>query len=404
MAAPSTIGACGCFRVTRAGAVAGEAMLRMRSVTRGTLSLDGQEWALTGNRTKKTFRGKRPGSVLELKITNRNLLKGTLDGTPVELARIVLRPIPADEWAQSDTAPPPAMQAILDATPDYRAEVGDTSTFWYHFGNVLYRGRLDGSARVLGIASDPGPTECLPFVRRTLVGDSGQKTQGFLAKLGLTHSYVLVNAFAVALHPGKVTKGLKVLRENLAIMQARHALYDGLLSTGGLQAIVAFGDNAHRAYDLWKASNPAVAGVPVVKLAHPAAVDRTGSGNDPALKGWARAVTKLRAIVMPDDMAAARGPNYGAFFTEVDYARVPRWDLPRQAPAYAGDDSWGRAASPRHNNCSERPSPDDTKSLLLTPAPGQGEFLRYRFQNGRYVGAKRRNGTAQATDAFGIPT
>ena len=52
--------------------------------------------------------------------------------------------------------------------------------------------------RVLGIASDPGPSECLPFARRTLIGDSGQKTQGFLAKLGLTRSYVLVNAFAVA--------------------------------------------------------------------------------------------------------------------------------------------------------------------------------------------------------------
>ncbi len=31
-----------------------------------------------------------------------------------------------------------------------------------------YQGRLDGSARVLAIASDPGPTERLPVVRRTL--------------------------------------------------------------------------------------------------------------------------------------------------------------------------------------------------------------------------------------------
>ena len=403
MAAPSTIGACGYFSVTRAGAPAGEAVLRMRTATKGTLTMGGQEWTLTGDKVKTKYRGKRPGSLLELKITNRSLLKGTLDGDTVELARDVLRPIPAAELAQSDAGPTGAMRAILDATPDYRAEVGDSNTFWYHFGNVLYRGRLDGSARVLGIASDPGPTECLPFMRRTLVGDSGQKTQGFLAKLGLTRSYVLVNAFAVALHPGKKAKGLQVLRNNAVIMQSRHALYDGLLAAGVPEAIVAFGDNARLVYDLWKASNPAVAAIPVVKIAHPAAVDRTGSGNDPALKGWARAVTKLRAIVTPDADGDPNGPNYGAFFTEVDYARIPRWDLPPMAPAYAGDDSWGRAANPRHNNCCERPSPDDAKSLLLTPAPGQGDFLRYRYENGQYVGAKKSNGTPQATDSFGIP-
>ena len=168
------------------------------------------------------------------------------------------------------------------------------TTFWYAFGPVLYRGRLDGTARVLGIASDPGPAECLPFARRALVGDSGQKTQGFLARLGLTRSYALVNGFAVALRPSKKTKGMKVLRENAAIKAARHALYDGLLAGGALQAIVAFGDVAHKAYDLWAAANPAVKDVPSVKVAHPAAIDRLGNGNDPALKAWAKAITTLR--------------------------------------------------------------------------------------------------------------
>ena len=31
--------------------------------------------------------------------------------------------------------------------------------FWFDWGPVFYRGRLDGSARVLCVASDPGPTE-----------------------------------------------------------------------------------------------------------------------------------------------------------------------------------------------------------------------------------------------------
>ena len=148
---------------------------------------------------------------------------------------------------------------------------------------------------------------------------------------------------------------------------------------------------------------PAVKAVPHLKLAHPAGVDREGTGDDAALKAWAGAVTKLRKIVTADPDGDARGPNFGSYFTETDYARIPRWDLPAVAPAYLGDDSWGRGATPRHNNCCERPSPDDMVSLLLSPPAGQGEFLQYRYQNGKLAGAKRKDGTNVTVDAFGIP-
>jgi hypothetical protein len=236
-----------------------------------------------------------------------------------------------------------------------------------------------------------------------LIGDSGQKTQGFLAKLGLTRSYVLVNAFAVAMRPSQKTKGLQVLKTNVAIIAARHGLYNSLLAGGGLQAVVAFGDVAQTAYDIWAASNPAVKPVPCFRLAHPAAVDRTGSGNDAALKKWATGLTALRKIVTPDSGGDASGPNFGPYFTEFDYARIPRWDFPSTTPPYVGDDSWGRAANPRHNNCCERPSPDDKVSLDLTPAPGQGQFLRYVYANGHLTGAKKKNGQNVPVDAFGIP-
>jgi hypothetical protein len=375
----------------------------MTNDTKGRFSLGGHEWKLKGDPVAKTFHGTASGSVVDLKLVDRNQLNGTIDGSALELVRAVLRPIPAAEIAQSDPGPIGAMKTFMDATPDYEAEVGDSTTFWYAFGPVLYRGRLDGSARVLCIASDPGPAECLPFARRTLIGDSGQKTQGFLAKLGLTRSYALVNAFAVAMRPSQKTKGLQVLKTNVAIRNARQGLYDRLLEGGALQAIVTFGDVAHQAYDLWETSNPAVQAVPSFKLAHPAAVDRDGSGDDEALKGWAKAVKKLRTVVTADVDGDASGPNFGAYFTEVDYARIPRWDLPPMAPAYVGDDSWGRAASPRHNNCCERPSPDDGVSLLLAPAPGQGQFLQYRYQNGQLVEAKNKDGQNVAVDAYGIP-
>jgi hypothetical protein len=197
---------------------------------------------------------------------------------------------------------------------------------------------------------------------------------------------------------------LQVLRTNAPIRTARHALYDGVLAGGSLQAIVAFGDVAHTAYDLWAASNPAVKAVLVLKLAHPAAVDRTGSGNDAALNGWRKAIAALRGVVGPDADGDATRPNFGAYLTEMDYERVPRWDLPTTSPSYVGDDSWGRAANPRHNNCCERPSPDDGAGLILTPPQGQGPFLRYRYHNGQLSGAKGKNGQNVPVDASGIPT
>jgi hypothetical protein len=212
-----------------------------------------------------------------------------------------------------------------------------------------------------------------------------------------------VNAFAVALHPGQVTKGVQLLDTNQTIKTWRHAFYDRLLGNPQLQAVVAFGGNAHRAYDIWAASNPAVSTVPILKLAHPAAVDRTGTGNDAALKGWAAAVTRLRNLVTADPAGDQSTPNFGAYFTEIDYVRIPRWDLPSMAPLYAGDDSWGRASTPRHNNCCARPSPDDGVSLLLSPAPGQGPFLRYRYQDGHLLKATKKNGQNVPVDAFGIP-
>ncbi|QIG47042.1 hypothetical protein G5V57_04330 [Nordella sp. HKS 07] len=402
MAAPATVSASGFFSMTRANAGLGEAVIRMASATSGTLALGGSTIRLRGDAATKTLTGRLSGQAFSLKIKNRNLLSGKVGADTLELSRVTLRPIPASEQAQFDAGPPPPVKAIFDATPNYLTATGDPTIFWDHFGNLFFRGRLDGSARLLCIASDPGPAECLPFARRSLIGDSGQKTQGFLAKLGLTRSYVLVNAFAVAMRPRARTKGLAVLKNNQAIKTARHALYDALLAAGPLQAIVAFGDVAQQAFDIWAETNPAAKALPLFRLAHPAAVDRDGSGDDAALKAWARAVRKLRKIVTPDADGDATGSNFGKFFTEVDYVRIPRWDFPKVTPLYVGDDSWGRAATPRHNNCAKRPNPDDSVSLILTRPAGQGQGLRYIYGNGQLTGAKNEAGQDVPLDGDGL--
>src|SRR5262249_60579276 len=70
--------------------------------------------------------------------------------------------------------------------------------FRIEWGPIFHRGRLDGSARVLVIGQDPAQHESI--VRRILVGEAGRRLQGFLAKLGITRSYVLINTFLYSVY------------------------------------------------------------------------------------------------------------------------------------------------------------------------------------------------------------
>lgn len=137
-----------------------------------------------------------------------------------------------------DKGPPIAIARHLAALPPIAPE--HRELFWYDWGPVFYRGRLNGSAKLIAIASDPGPTERL--VGRNLVGDAGQRVQGFITKLGLRTSYVLVNAFPHAVHPRKVSKALPLLSDPDQLAW-RNRLFD-LITDSRLEAIVAFGGNA----------------------------------------------------------------------------------------------------------------------------------------------------------------
>jgi len=162
-----------------------------------------------------------------------------------------------------DKGPPVALARHFAALPSIPAEHRDL--FWYDWGPVFYRGRLNGTAKVLGIASDPGPTERL--VGRTLVGDAGQRVQGFLTKLGLTGSYVLVNAFPHAVHPTDVSRALPLLSraDHLAW---RNRFYD-LVTDATLEAVVAFDGTAQAALHLWGNAPD----VPTFEVPHPSAHD-----------------------------------------------------------------------------------------------------------------------------------
>ncbi|MEP6909123.1 MAG: hypothetical protein ABI896_01680 [Actinomycetota bacterium] len=255
--------------------------------------------------------------------------------------------------AEFDRGPPQAIASICLRCP----RPGKPKAFWTAWEPIFYRGRLDGTARVLCIASDPGPTERI--AHRTLVGDAGQRVQGFLTKLGLTRSYLCVNAFPYALHPSHGPEADQLLAEPEQLAW-RNQFYDAV-RPGAVDAVIAFGGNAQKAYDLWP--NPPSA--PVERIPHPSSRDAAT-----LLREWHDAIARLRAIITPDADGDAGGPNYGPSFKEADYAPIPKRDLPFGVPSFLGDDSAGRRGHPRHNNAVDRPSPDDGRTLIWKAPEG----------------------------------
>lgn len=246
-----------------------------------------------------------------------------------------------------DPGPPQPFHDLFDASPDYTSF---RDHFWFDWGPVFYRGRLDGSARVLVIASDPGPTERI--AGRTLVGDAGQRVQGFVTRLGLTRSYLCLNAFSYALIPSHGSTGARILRTE-AMTTWRNQIFDAA-KTPNLEAVVAFGRHAQTAVSLW----PGATDLTIANVPHPSSRNSTA-----LLDAWRATVLHLRGVVTPDTDAGPALPNYGETFGEADYSPIPARDLPFGVPAWLGNDAWGRAAVPRHNNSAYRPSPDDRHTL-----------------------------------------
>src|SRR4029450_1746478 len=112
--------------------------------------------------------------------------------------------------------------------PDFRTE----------WGPIFHRGRLDGTARVLLIGQDPGQHENV--LRRILSGEAGRRVQGFLAKIGVTRSYVLINALLYSVYG---TGGSKFVAKP-KVTAYRNQWVKAILAPGRVQAVVTFGGMA----------------------------------------------------------------------------------------------------------------------------------------------------------------
>jgi uracil-DNA glycosylase len=192
--------------------------------------------------------------------------------------------------------------------------------FRTEWGPIFHRGRLDGSARVLVIGQDPAAHETI--ARRVLCGHAGHRVQGFLAKAGVTDSYVIVNVFLYALYD------LDALTISPAMQAERFRWIDAIRDTSPIEVVITFGSVAATLWASYLADREPDPAPVHARALHPSA--RLPEATH--LANWRAALATVRAgLVTPD--RPPRG-TYGDAFTDADVADIPAADLPPGLPAW----------------------------------------------------------------------
>jgi len=227
------------------------------------------------------------------------------------------------------------------------SDVYPSGQFRIEWGPIFHRGRLDGSARALVIGQDPAQHETV--IRRILVGEAGRRIQGFLAKLGITKSYVFINTYLYSVY-GSVKAAT---RRTPALIAYRNEWFNAVLQAGKVEVVVALGDAAAEAWGFWK-NTPAGANsrVTFAAIRHPTQPESSSKGDrvklaaatKTMLANWNVALQALApALVHPD----IRVPLvlYGDTWADGDRVPIPEADLPEGLPAWMHEqDGWARRA------------------------------------------------------------
>jgi hypothetical protein len=234
---------------------------------------------------------------------------------------------------------------LAEEYPD--ADVYPPDQFRVEWGPVFHRGRLDGTARVLVIGQDPAQHETI--VRRILVGEAGRRLQGFLAKLGITRSYVLVNTFLYSVYGSVKARA----RRDPRLVAYRNRWLDALLLGTGVEAVLSLGAAADEAWRLWKAT-PAgqESSVSHAAVTHPTQPESSSKGDtvklaaatQKLLQDWNAGLQALSpALVHPDEPRPL--VLYGSTWTDGDRIPVLPIDFPAGLPEWMREqDGWAKRA------------------------------------------------------------
>lgn len=215
--------------------------------------------------------------------------------------------------------------------------------FHTEWGPVFHRGRLDGSARVLVLGMVPTQMEII--VRRILVGSGGQRIGGFLARLGITRSYVMVNTFIYAIANSKAPVTYQDLP---AVANYRHAWLDALI-TPKIEAVIGLGARADAAFAEWRktAAGGRFDGT-YVNMIHPTQPESAAHGNQDRLAAATALLVENWNMNLQILAPKIRHPDhpvplalYKNGFSREDLRPIPLFDLPAGTPAWmGGTEAW----------------------------------------------------------------
>jgi hypothetical protein len=234
--------------------------------------------------------------------------------------------------------PGPVEEPFATLARDYPgADVYPPGDFRVEWGPIFHRGRLDGSAKVVIVGQDPGQHESI--AHRILVGEAGQRVQGFLAKLGITKSYAMVNAYLFSVYGQSAGEHHA---SDAAIADYRNKWLDGLLAGSQAEAVISFGHLGREAFASWqKTPTGKQSHVHFEHLTHPTMPDASSKGDaekraaamKKMLKEWNSALQRL------DEQLGDRDADvplelYGDDLEPGDRAPIPSGDLPAGAPPW----------------------------------------------------------------------
>ncbi|MBX9400320.1 hypothetical protein K4L06_03290 [Lysobacter sp. BMK333-48F3] len=240
-----------------------------------------------------------------------------------------------------DTGPTGKFRTLCRNYPDDSVYNG-ADGFRSLWGPIFYRGRANGSARLLVIGQDPAQTEAV--TRRILSGQAGRRVQGFVEKLGMTKSYLMINAFLYGIY----NQSMAMPHLNDAgILAYRNQWLEAAFAPGKIEAVVTFGNAA---FDAWKAFKTTPAGQSVnvfqQRALHPTA-DKPGGPitRKDLLDNWNIALQHLHANLQTPDTVQPLA-LYGNNFTAAELPEIPSRDFPMGLQAWMrSQDFWAGMSS-----------------------------------------------------------
>ena len=196
---------------------------------------------------------------------------------------------------------------------------------------------------MLVIGQDPAQHETI--ARRILVGEAGHRLQGFLFKLGIDRSYVMVNTFLYSVY-GSASKNAGLTR----IATYRHKWLDAVFAHEPIEAVVALGTLADKAWLKWAGTPNGQSFSPAYRhITHPTAPESGAAKNQApttprsSRRCWPTGTTALQAL-KPGITHPDKNRNlvlYGEAFADGDKKPIPMDDLPAGSPEWmATDDGW----------------------------------------------------------------